>query len=43
MTHGELLRRMSGDEFAHWIAFYRRRAREQERTARQARARSRRR
>ncbi len=29
MTRAELLLRMSGDEFAHWIAFYQREQREQ--------------
>lgn len=36
MTHAELLTRMSGDEFAHWIALFSIEIRERERAQKRA-------
>jgi hypothetical protein len=36
MTHAELQQRMSASEFAHWIAYHRRRQRAEERARQKA-------
>jgi hypothetical protein len=36
MTHGELLVRLTGHEFAHWIAYYKLEAEDRERAQQKA-------